>query len=121
VHDPRKRPSTKDGSQTQTESVRRQTPLATANEQAPPSGRGFAAQARNQLVLREVNEQIADLTGEWTETGERIRADEANFVVFPGHEQPVLERVVDRHSRFVVVATREPVGGSAHAADPLPR
>jgi len=118
--------------------VRRQTPLVT---EQPPGGRGFAARAGGQLVLREVNEQIAGLTGEWNETGvslfvcecsaqgcaealeisateyERIRADEANFAVFPGHEQPELGRVVDRRDRFVVVATREPVGNSAHAAE----
>lgn len=140
MHDHRRRPSTKE---IQPESARRQAPLATANEQRPPSGRRLAARGRNQLVLRQVNEQIAGLT-ESNETGvslficecsdqacaealelsaseyERIRADEANFVVFPGHEQPELDRVVDRRSRFVVVATRDPFGGSAPAPEFTP-
>jgi len=84
--------------------------------------------ARNPLVLREVNDRIAELADEWNETGvslfvcecsdlgcpealeltaaeyERIRADESHFVVVPGHEQPESQRVVERRARFVVVA-----------------
>lgn len=136
MHDHRRRPSTRE---IQPESVGRLVPVATANEQRPPSGRRLAARGRNQLVLRQVNEQIADLT-ESNETGvslficecidqecaealelsateyERIRSEEANFVVFPGHEQPALERVVERHGRFVVVASA--VGGSSHPESP---
>jgi hypothetical protein len=37
----------------------------------------------------------------------RIRADGSRFVVFPGHERPASERVVERNGRFVVVASRE--------------
>jgi hypothetical protein len=94
-------------------------------------GNGLAASARDRLVLREVNDRIAELTGGWNETGvglfvcecsdqacaeaveitapeyERIRADESHFVVFPGHEQPESEGVVERRGRFVVVANRE--------------
>jgi hypothetical protein len=95
------------------------------------SGTGSAASARDRLVLRDVNDRIAELTGGWNETGvglfvcecsdqacaeaveittaeyERIRADESHFVVFPGHEQPESEGVVERRGRFVVVANRE--------------
>jgi hypothetical protein len=94
-------------------------------------GTGLAASARNRLVLREVNDRIAELAGGWNETGvglfvcecsdqgcaealeitapeyERIRADESHFVVFPGHEQPESEGVVKRSGRFVVVANPE--------------
>ena len=100
-------------------------------------GSGFAATARNRLVLREVNDRIAKLVGDWNETGvslficecsdhscaealeitaaeyERIRADEANFVVFPSHEQAESERVVERRRRFLVVANAEPDGRQA--------
>jgi hypothetical protein len=87
--------------------------------------------ARNWLVLREVNDRIAELTCDWNETGvslfvcecsdlgcaealelspaeyERVRSDESHFVVFPGHEQPESDRVVERNGRFVVVAVAE--------------
>jgi hypothetical protein len=97
-----------------------------------PSGESvrawIAASARNRLVLRDVNDRIAELSGGWNETGlglfvcecsdqgcaeaveitvaeyERLRADESHFVVFPGHEQPELEGVVERSDRFAVVA-----------------
>jgi hypothetical protein len=98
------------------------------------SSTGLGASARSRLVLREVNDRIAELAGGWTETGvglfvcecsdqgcaealeitvpeyERIRADESRFVVFPGHEQPESARVVERSGRFVVVANPEPDG-----------
>ena len=104
-------------------------------------GSGLAASARDRLVLREVNDQIAKLVGAGNETGvslfvcecrdrscaealeitaaeyERIRADEANFVVFPGHEQAESERVVERLSRFVIVANTEPDGRQAGASE----
>jgi hypothetical protein len=94
-------------------------------------GSGLAASARNRLVLREVNDRIAELAGAWNETGvglfvcecsdqgcaeaveitapeyERIRAAESHFVVFPGHEQPESEGAVERSDRFVVVANPE--------------
>jgi hypothetical protein len=81
--------------------------------------------------MREVNDRIAELAGEWNETGvslfvcecsdlecaeaieissveyKRIRAGESHFV-FPGHEQPGWERVVERNRRFIVVADGEP-------------
>jgi hypothetical protein len=90
-----------------------------------------APSVRDRLVLREVNERIAELAGGWSETGvglfvcecsdqgcaeaveitaaeyARIRADHSHFVVFPGHERPESERVVERRGRFVVVANRE--------------
>jgi hypothetical protein len=100
-------------------------------------GSGLAASARNRLVLPELNDRIAELVGEWNQTGvclficecsdqgcsealeitaaeyERIRAGESHFVVFPGHEQPELERVVERSGRFVVVADPVPDGAEA--------
>lgn len=88
---------------------------------------GVVSRARNQRLLREVNDRIAELAG-WNETGvslflcecsgrecadaleisaaeyARIRTDTSYFVVLPGHEQPGLERIVDRNDRYVVVA-----------------
>jgi hypothetical protein len=88
-----------------------------------------------------VNDRIAELVGDWNETGvslfvcecsdrgcaealeiataeyERIRADGSRFVVFPGHEQPQSERVVERSGRFVVVANPLPGGAQARASE----
>jgi hypothetical protein len=104
--------------------------LEAAAANRPQTPQPFPAGARNRLVLRAVNDRIAELT-EWSKTGvslfvcecndqacalsleitaadyERIRADESQFVVFPGHEQPHAERVVEHGGRFVVVADTE--------------
>jgi hypothetical protein len=101
-------------------------------------GTGIAASVRDRLVLRDVNERIAELTGGWNETGvslfvcecsdqrcaepvemtaaeyERIRADKSHFVVFPGHELPESEGVVERRARFVVVVDSELRGAPKH-------
>jgi hypothetical protein len=93
--------------------------------------RGLAPGARRQFVLREVNERIRELAGAWNETGvslfvcecsdlscadaleispgeyARVRAEESHFLVFPGHERPESQRVVERTDRFVIVANRE--------------
>ena len=103
------------------------------------NGSALAAIARDRFLVREVNDRIAELA-EWYETGvslfvcecsdqgcaehveitaaeyERIRADESQLVVFPGHEQPESERVVERSGRFVVVANPEPDGAQARAS-----
>jgi hypothetical protein len=116
AHEPEGEPTVSDGS-------RRRAGGAVSS-----SGSGLAPSARNRLVLREVNDRIAELAGGWNETGvglfvcecsdqgcaealeitapqyERIRADESHFVVFPGHEQSESEGVVERSGRFVVVA-----------------
>lgn len=93
--------------------------------------------ARNQVVFREVNERIAELTGLLNETGfnlficecsdpacaesleitaaeyEAVRADGARFVIVRGHEIPEAERVVDGNGRFIVV---EKTGAAAEIA-----
>jgi hypothetical protein len=97
---------------------------------------------RNQVVFREVNEHIAELSGGWAladvslficecsdqecavaleitaEEYERVRADGARFVVRAGHELPELERVVDGNSRFLIVEKVGAPGTIARAADP---
>ena len=98
--------------------------------------------ARNQLVFREVNERIAELTSDGNETGvtlficecsdracaesleitpaeyEQVRGDGARFIVLPGHEQPEVEHVVDRSTRFVVVEKDGADATAARDADP---
>jgi hypothetical protein len=83
--------------------------------------------ARNEVAFREVNERIADLIGAGTQVGTRlfvcecsrlgcaealeitseeyeaVREDGAHFVVAPGHQVDAVERVVERHARFIVV------------------
>ena len=99
--------------------------------------------ARNEALLREVNERIEQVDKEaearsWApgeahfefvcECGaaggacasvvemtlaeyEAVRTQDDRFVLFPGHETPDLERVIQRNDRFVVVdkvASAEP-------------
>ena len=44
----------------------------------------------------------------------RVRRDGDQFILVPGHEQPKIERVVERHPDYVVV---EKHGVAAEAAD----
>ena len=93
--------------------------------------------ANQQVLFREVNEHIAELSGDWGETGvslfvcecsnpacaesleispdayERVRADGARFVVARGHQHAEVERVVEDHDRFLVV---ENIGAAAAIA-----
>lgn len=98
--------------------------------------------ARNQVVFREVNERIAELTilvseidvnlficecsdpacaesleitpGEY----ERVRGDGTHFVVVPGHELPEIEQVVDGTARFLIVETVGTAAAIARDSDP---
>ena len=93
--------------------------------------------ARHQVVFREVNERIAELTGLLNEIGfnlmicecsdpscaesleitpaeyEAVRANPARFVVRRGHELSEVERVVDGNGRYLVV---EKIGAAAEIA-----
>ena len=99
--------------------------------------------ARNEALLREVNERIEQIDKEVETSGraqeethfellcecgsadgacdslvemtiaeyEAVRTQDDRFVLFPGHETPGLERVVQENDRFVVVdkvASAEP-------------
>lgn len=96
-----------------------------------------AEAARRQVLFREVNEQIAKLTGllaatdcwlvicECSNSGcaesleisaadyEAVRTEGARFVVLPGHELAEVERVVEGNSRYLVV---EKLGRAAEIA-----
>jgi hypothetical protein len=85
------------------------------------------SRAPRQSTLREVNHRIHELAADWNQTGvsvflcecsdpacadaveissadyARISGEKSHFLVFPGHERPEGERVVQRTSRFVVV------------------
>src|SRR5262249_21563963 len=93
--------------------------------------------ARRQVLFREVNEHIAELTESVSETAvillvcecgdaacaesvelraeeyERVRAHGTRFVVVSGHQLPEVERVVETKGRFLVV---EKVGAAATIA-----
>lgn len=93
--------------------------------------------ARHQVVFREVNERIAQLTGLLNETGynlficecsdlkcsealeitadeyETVRADGAHFLVKPGHQLVGIEQVIGGNGRFLVV---EKLGEAAQVA-----
>lgn len=81
----------------------------------------------NEILLREVNERIEELSTRTTtverfgfvcECGqtscieqvqlevqeyEAVRANPRHFLTLPGHETPDLERVVERHERYQIV------------------
>ena len=98
-------------------------------------------QARNEALLREVNERVAEVDKAAEQTNlapgetmfeflcecgasdgdagtcvervlmtineyEQVRSQDDRFVVFPGHETEVLESVVARTDRFVIVDKR---------------
>lgn len=103
--------------------------------------------ARNEALLREVNERIHEVgerlqvlpdNGELEfrcECGrpeceefvsmtasdyERVRSEEDRFAVVPGHEDPEIERVVVRADRYVIVdklPQAEPLVGADGEAD----
>jgi hypothetical protein len=101
--------------------------------------------ARNQSLFREINERIQSLNetfgrllpmGEWVcecaddactehmeltlEEYERIRRDANHFPVLPGHELPDVERVVERHERYLVVEKIGQAAAVARELDPRP-
>ena len=99
-------------------------------------GERFERQARNEALLRTVNEQIATL-GEgaagWADPNQQfdftcecgkvdgcgarltmslaeyefVRDQRDRFAVIPGHETEEIEHVVKQHTRYVVVDKRE--------------
>ena len=102
--------------------------------------------ARNEALLREVNERIEEISKgfaegeqqperirlvcecgrqECTETleatvaeYEAVRSNPRRFLVLAGHEQADIERVVERNSRFLVVEKFEDASGVAIESDP---
>ena len=94
-------------------------------------------QAKNEALLRQVNEQIAVLgqgAGGWADSEQQfdfqcecgrldscdarvvmtieayaaVHGQRDRFVLVPGHETPELEDVVEVHERYVIVDKREP-------------
>ena len=98
--------------------------------------------AKNEAIFREVNQRIEKIADEFDVPGEatfvcecgdagctervnmtlgedqQVRADGARFAVLPGHDDPSVERVVERNQRFAVV---EKVGVAADVARSLDR
>lgn len=99
--------------------------------------------AENEVRFRALNERLRDRSGTWEpgegrlelvcECGdedctlalhlgpqeyERVRSDETQFVVAPGHERPEVEDVVARHGAWVVVRKRGEAAAIAAEADP---
>lgn len=98
--------------------------------------------ARHQVVFREVNERIANLTGLSSETDinlyicecsdlecaevveatadeyETVRGDGTRFLVKPGHQLAGIEQVVDGNGRFLVVEKVGEAGEVAEQDDP---
>ena len=98
--------------------------------------------ARNETLFREVNENIARLeegSDTMTEPGFvcecaqndcterlgvdlenylRVREDPRRFFVFPGHQHPDLERVVETHRDYLVVEKTGEAGEVAEETQP---
>lgn len=98
--------------------------------------------ARNEWLFREVNERIAEVNEDFEVGGqieflcecgrqdcletvrlsrtdyERVRAEGDRFFVRPGHVDPALERVLERHEDFVVVTKIGEAGEAAESQDP---
>jgi hypothetical protein len=103
--------------------------------------------AGNEALFREVNERVAEVATHFIEVEsageaveftcecgrtdcaepiamtlaeyEAIRAVETRFVIAPGHEQPEIENVVERHPNYFVVEKRdEDAQEIAHETDP---
>jgi hypothetical protein len=85
-----------------------------------------ARQARNEVVFREVNQRIAELSENWAdgefhivcecatigcqamlpvrvEEYQRVRTNPRRFFVFPGHVFPEIEDIVEQHDAYQVV------------------
>ena len=98
----------------------------------------FDRQARNESLMRTVNDQIAaldKLAAEWATPGhqfkfqcecgrhegcassllmtlpeyERVRSQRDRFAVAPGHETAEIEHAVEENERFVIVDKRDEV------------
>jgi hypothetical protein len=97
--------------------------------------------ARNQVLFREVNERLLELSNgssldrfeflcecsgeECAETVilsldeyESVRTEPTAFLILPGHEIPEIERVVERNGRYAVV---EKTTGETFAIETDPR
>jgi hypothetical protein len=99
--------------------------------------------ARNEVLFREVNENIARLEERHgTTTAEpvflcecanadctdhltvgadvytRVREQPRRFLLIPGHQDPQLERVVERHSDYLIVEKTGAAGEVAEQTDP---
>jgi len=97
--------------------------------------------ARNEALFRALNEQIVRLDGEGeflvldlvcecasascmkvvgvpTRAYESVRASSTAFIVVPGHEEPDIEDVVERHDGYVVVDKRGDAAVLAERTDP---
>jgi hypothetical protein len=80
--------------------------------------------ARNQALMREINERIDELAGKawhpellcecadpeclesleiWAGEYQAIRSSPVRFPIKPGHDYPDFERVVERNERYAVV------------------
>ena len=95
--------------------------------------------ARNEALFREINERISEITDSQRERTaeifcecsvtscneliqvslaeyEAVRARGNRFAVIAGHEEPAVERVVERNERFALV---EKIGRGADVAEEL--
>jgi thioredoxin 1 len=123
-------------------SITASSPIAQERSAEVSPGAAVEDKAKKQVLFREVNERIAELSREWGETDvslfvcecsnpecaealeirpdeyERVRAHADRFVVAAGHHQAEVERVVEDSDRFVVVENHGAAAEIARASDP---
>jgi hypothetical protein len=97
---------------------------------------------RNEWLFREVNERISAVNEDFDVDGhseflcecgrqtcletlqlsrsdyERVRTEGDRFIVRPGHEDTSVERVIERHDGFVIVAKVGDAGAESESRDP---
>jgi hypothetical protein len=97
---------------------------------------------RNEVLFREVNERIEDISKEASppelidfvcecgeevcidtvqlsrEEYEEVRAVSDHFAIKPGHEHPDFERVIERHDRYVIIDKVGQADDLAERTDP---
>jgi hypothetical protein len=99
-----------------------------------------ARQARNEALFREVNQRIVELSENWAggefhiicecaaigcqamlpmriEDYQRVRAYPRRFFIFPGHDFPEIEDIVEQHDTYQVVEKHADVQVDQFQAD----
>lgn len=99
--------------------------------------------AQNEILFRDVNERIVQLTDQWggsldlicecandecmvrleltLHEYEQLRQNPRQFAVLPGHEMEDIEQVVERNERYLVVEKHIETHDQVEAADPRSR
>ena len=73
--------------------------------------------AQNETIFREINERVRDVELT-TADYERVRADGARFFIFPGHELPEIEHILERHDGWSLIEKKGDAAEYTRDVDP---